>query len=83
MNISITLNEEQTNALKDLVDAFNTNKPSPVSSTEYLQTILIGIINDKVKSNFKKSADSLVSGAESLSYSDRLELIALVQSKLK
>lgn len=82
MNISINLDLEQENALADLLNSYNNNREIPLSSEEYLQTVLIGVINDKVKSNFKETADTLVAAAKSVPYEQRLELIALVQSKL-
>lgn len=83
MNISITLNAEQSKALNDLVLDFNKNKETPLSSEEYLGEVLLGIINDKAKRNFKDVSDSLVRATEPMSYEDRLDLISLVESKLK
>lgn len=82
MNLTITLNTEETGALTDLVEAYNRNREEPVSPQVYLQTVLLGIINDKVKTNFEAAASQLVAAAKSVPYEQRLELIALVQSKL-
>jgi hypothetical protein len=49
MNLSITLNTEQTAALDDLLADYNANRNTPVTATVYLETVLTGIINDKVQ----------------------------------
>ena len=82
MNISINLDTEQTAALNDMLTAFNNGKESPVTSTVYLQEVLMGCINDKVKQNFQASAKNLIEMAESAPYEQRLALIELVQSQL-
>lgn len=80
MNLSITLNTEQTAALDDLVAGYNTNQQVPVTSQVYLETVLAGIINDKVKQRFDATATELVSAARQLSYESCQALIAQVQA---
>lgn len=80
MNISITLDTEQTAALDDMLADFNNGKANPVTSEIYLQEILMGCINNKVKQNFQASAKNLIEMAAP--YEQRLALIDLVQSQL-
>ena len=80
MNISITLDTEQTAALDDMLADFNNGKANPVTSEIYLQEILMGCINNKVKQNFQASAKNLIEMAAI--YEQRLALIELVQSQL-
>lgn len=82
MNISITLDTEQTAALDDMLADFNNGKANPVTSEIYLQEILMGCINNKVKQNFQASAKNLIEMAEAAPYEQRLALIDLVQSQL-
>ncbi len=82
MNISITLDTEQTAALDDMLADFNNGKANPVTSEIYLQEILMGCINNKVKQNFQASAKNLIEMAEAAPYEQRLALIELVQSQL-
>lgn len=82
MNISITLDTEQTAVLDDMLADFNNGKANPVTSEIYLQEVLMGCINDKVKQNFQASAKNLIEMAEAAPYEQRLALIELVQSQL-
>lgn len=82
MNISINLDEEQTGALDGLVADYNASREAPVTAGEYLQTVVIGIVNDRVKRNFESVASALVAAAKSAPYAKRQALIATVQSEL-
>jgi len=82
MNITITLDTEQTGALDDLLADYNKKRDEPVTAEVYLVTVLTGLINDKVKRNFETTAGALVAAAKSLPYEARLQLIADVQAKL-
>lgn len=82
MNITITLDTEQDAALNDMLADFNNGKENPVTSEVYLQGVLMGCINDKVKQNFQASAKNLIEMAETAPYEQRLALIDLVQSQL-
>lgn len=80
MNISVTLNAEQIAALDDLLAGYNANRDTPVTATVYLETVLTGIINDKVKQRFDATATALVNATRQLPYETRQALIAQVQS---
>ena len=76
MNISITLDEEQTDALESLRLAYDEN----LTVEEYLSTVLMGVINSEVNRKFEVAAAGLVSDAKSLPYQTRLGLIAQVRA---
>lgn len=82
MNITISLNSEQSNALDDLVADYNATQATPVSAETYLASVITGIVNDKVARNFEETANALVAAAKSLSYEARLALVADVQAQL-
>jgi len=82
MNLSISLNSEQESAANDLLADYNQSQETPLTLEEYFQTVLLGIVNDKVSKNFEATANALVAGAKALSYEDRVALIEQVQSQL-
>ena len=82
MNLSIQLNAEQESAANDLLTYYNKSQDAPLSLEDYFQTVLTGIINDKVNKNFEVAAQALVAGAKALPYENRIALIAQVQSQL-
>lgn len=84
MNITIELTPEQKSALDSLTDDFNIdrNDNEKLDNSQYLQLVLLGIINDKVKSNFETAAKELVESSRQLPYEIRLQLINDVKSKI-
>ena len=76
MNISITLDEEQTDALESLRLAYD----ETLTAEEYLLTVLMGVINSEVNRKFEVAAAGLVADAKSLPYQTRLGLIAQVRA---
>jgi hypothetical protein len=82
MTLSLTLDAEQTAALDDMLADFNRHRDEPLTAKAYLETVLAGCINDRVRVNFETAAQSLVAAAKSAPYEQRLALIALVQSQL-
>ncbi len=83
MNLSITLNTEQAAALDDLLASHNAGLDAPVSAEAYLQTVLLGIIDDKVSQRFEATAASLVNASRQLPYESRIALIAQVQAAIE
>ena len=83
MNLSITLNTEQTAALDELLASHNAGLDAPVSAESYLQTVLLGIIDDKVSQRFEATAANLVNASRQLPYDSRIALIAQVQAALE
>jgi hypothetical protein len=83
MNLSITLNTEQTAALDDLLASHNAGLDAPVSAEAYLQTVLLGIIDDKVSQRFEATAANLVNASRQLPYESRIALIAQVQAAIE
>lgn len=82
MNIQLEFDEEHADALADLVADYNANREAPVTESEYLETVIRGIVADRVKRNFQTLASSLVQAAESAPYAKRMDLVATVQAKL-
>jgi hypothetical protein len=83
MNLSITLNTEQAAALDDLLASHNAGLDAPVSAEAYLQTVLLGIIDDKVSQRFEATAANLVNASRQLPYESRIALIAQVQAAIE
>jgi len=83
MNLSITLNTEQAAALDDLLVSHNAGLDAPVSAEAYLQTVLLGIIDDKVSQLFEATAANLVNASRQLPYESRIALIAQVQAAIE
>ena len=83
MNISITLNTEQTAALDDLLASHNESLQSPVSAEVYLAAVLMGIIDHKVDRRFEATASNLVNASKQLPYESRIALIAQVQAAIE
>ena len=83
MNIVITLNTEQTAALDDLLASHNAGLDAPASAESYLQTVLLGIIDDKVLQRFEATASNLVNASKQLPYESRIALIAQVQAAIE
>jgi hypothetical protein len=83
MNISITLDTEQTAALDDLLASHNAGLEAPVLAEAYLQTVLLGIINDNVERKFEATANNLVKASKQLPYESRIALIAQVQAAIE
>jgi len=92
MNISINLNTEQQAAADTLLEEYNNLLKSKLtkeefeeqklSESQYFETIVNNIINDKVELLFKNSAQRLVDASKNLPYEARIALIAEVESKL-
>ena len=80
MNITITLNAEQQGALDDLVAAYNANRDEPVTATAYLQTVLLDIVDNRVRRNYDDAVERLKAAAKTLPYEQRNSLIAQVES---
>ncbi len=83
MNLSITLNTEQAAALDDLLASHSADLDAPVSAEAYLQTVLLGIIDDKVSQRFEATAANLVNASRQLPYESRIALIAQVQAAIE
>lgn len=82
MNLTISLNAEQTAAAESLRDTYNAQSGSSLTTEQYFETVLSGIVEGERKRRFKITADALVAGAESLPYESRLALIAQVEAQL-
>lgn len=82
MNIttSITLNAEQQSALSDMLTDYNAVTGQPITREQYLQSILVGCINDRVSRNYDAAVERLKTATKQLPYETRLALIAQVEA---
>jgi hypothetical protein len=80
MKINITLDTEQQAALDGMLERFNATQDEPLSTTAYLETVIMGVVNDEKNRQFDIRASQLVESARSLPYEQRLELIAQVSA---
>lgn len=82
MNLELTFDAEQLSALDDMVEGYNAGRENPVTAKAYLETVVTGLVDERVRRNFEAVASALVSAAKSAPYEKRLELIAAVQAAL-
>lgn len=92
MNLLITLNTEQQAAAGALLEEYNNTLKSrlteeefeeqKLSESQYFETIINNIVNDKVELLFKNSAQRLVDASKNLPYEARIDLIKEVEGKL-
>lgn len=80
MNLSFTA--EQQAALDELVQEYNLAAETELTQDEYLETVIYGLVNDKVSQNFNKSVEDLVALAKNAPYELRMEAISTVQDLL-
>jgi len=86
MNISITLtlNQEQSDALQDRVDLYNAGSKLPaITPSELLKLIQIEpYIQTMVNERYSASLGRLGAAAASLPYAERQALIAQIESQI-
>jgi len=86
MNISITLtlDQEQSDALQERVDLYNAGSGLPAITTDdFLKTVqLQPYIKTLVDQRYAASLTRLGASAASLSYEDRQDLIAQIEAQL-
>lgn len=82
MQLELTFDAEQLSALDNIVADYNASREQPLTAKVYLETVVAGIVDERVKRNFEAVASALVSAAKSAPYEKRLELIATVQAAL-
>lgn len=81
MNITLNLNEEETDALTAKVAARNANGGN-YTIESHLTEVVQGSINSTVKESYESAVRRLGVGAMNLPYADRKALIAQVESQL-
>lgn len=83
MNIELTLNDEQADALQLRVDLHNAASPEDiVDSAELIKRRVMAGIGEDVATDYQMALKRLGDGAAALSYSDRKALMAQVASQL-
>ena len=83
ITISITLDAEQSVALDGMLADYNAAAGQTVTREQYLQSILLGCINDRVARNYDAAVERLKIATKQLSYDTRLALIAQVEAAAK
>lgn len=76
------LNAEQEAALQALTDRHNASAGTSLSPNEYLDLVILGVINAEVDAAFARAVTRLSAAAATLSYEQRLALIAQVESSM-
>jgi len=84
MNITLTLTDEQTDALNAKVAERNALKPAKLYTSEsHLEECLTGLINSYTTEAYNAAVRRLGDGAAKLQYEQRKALIEQVESSLK
>ena len=84
MNITLTLTEEQADALNAKVAERNALKPAKLYTSEsHLEECLTGLINSYTAEAYNAAVNRLGDGAAKLPYTQRKALIEQVESSLK
>lgn len=80
MNISITLNDEQSASLQKRVDAHNLREGTTLTATEYLQWLLDTAVASYVSDDIRTTALSIEAASRQLPDAKRLAFTADVQT---
>jgi hypothetical protein len=82
MNISITFDDEQTDALNGMVADYNTASGESLTAEQYLTRIAVGAVDNVVESNYQATVRQIGDAAKTMSYADRQALIASIQEQI-
>ena len=84
MNIalSLTLSDEQADALADMLADYNGKLEAPVAEKAYLESVLLDSINAVVDRKIEERGKQLVELSKRLPFSERLALIAQIESQI-
>jgi len=80
MNISITLNDEQTASLQWRVDAHNAANETTLTASEYLQWLITTAVESYVSEDIRKTAASIEAASRQLPDAKRLAFTSDVQT---
>lgn len=84
MKITITLTDEQTDALNAKVAERNALKPAkPYTAESHLQECLLGLVNGYTTEAYNAAVRRIGEAAAILPYEQRLALIAQVEGSIK
>lgn len=81
MNLTLTLNQEQTDALNAWVNERNANGAN-VTAESHLTELVMSAINGKVASYYEAAVKRIGAAAAALPYADRLALIQQIESQV-
>lgn len=84
LTTSITLNQEQTDALQDRVDLYNAGSGQPpLTPAQFLEQVqLLPFVNQLAAQRYEASLNRLGGAFKSLPYEARLATIADLETKL-
>lgn len=83
MTIDIgTLNQEQQDALTELLADYNAALETPVTAEQYLAAILTGSLEAKMAQRYTRAMNELGDAARAMDYAARQGLIAQVRTAI-
>lgn len=88
MNISLSLNQEQTDALTGVLAGINAQRAAatppqePLTAEDYLALVLMKAVDSYVATAYQNAVKRLGDAAAQLPYAERTALIAQVESSL-
>lgn len=83
MTITLSLSDEQQDALNDLLARHNDGIPGgTITAEEFLTEVVTGLIDDHVRLLFNAAVSRLSDAAKAMSYPQRQALIAAVASHI-
>jgi hypothetical protein len=80
--MELKLNDEQQEALAEIVSEYNAQSGESLSSDEYFAKVIYGIIDGRVVSNFETAVKRLGDAAKQLPYEQRTALVAQVSAMI-
>jgi hypothetical protein len=80
--LSLTLSDEQADALADMLADYNSKLETPVTEKTYLESILLDSIDAVVDRKIEERGKQLVELSKRLPLAERLALIAQIESQI-
>ena len=80
--MNFTLNTEQQAALNSLKESHKLQTGLNLTDDEYINTVMLGIINDETKRLFDAAVQRLATAAASMPYDARMSIVAQVESQV-
>lgn len=82
ISLSLTLSDEQADALADMLADYNGKLAKPFTSEQYLSAVLLDSINAAVDRKIEERGKQLVELSKQLPLAERLALIAQIESQI-
>lgn len=80
--MNFTLNTEQRAALDSLKESHKLQTGLDLTDDEYINTVMLGIINGEAKRLFDAAVQRLATAAASMSYDARMSIVAQVEAQV-